>query len=107
MSETVINNNTKIELTLGKLIAILGTLLTIVFGFYLLVVQPQIDSQKEEMKDLSKSTTESFENINKQLIDISNGIGVINGNIEGINNRFRDLNSARTNNHDGSGSFNN
>lgn len=103
MSGNILNSDTKIEISLGKFIALLGSLLTIMFGFYLLVIEPKFDSMKDKFGEIDRTMT----NMNTTLIEMNNGIGVINGNIQGINNRFRDLNTARNNNQNSGGSFGN
>ena len=77
---TTIKENTIVQITLTKLMGILGTLLTIIFGFYMLAIKPDIDEIKENQK-----------NFNEKFMELNNGIGTINGSIQGLNDRFTDL----------------
>lgn len=79
-----VNENTMIVVSLKAIISFTTAIFTIVFGFYMLVVNPTITDNKEQLKE-----------VNKQLMELNNGIGVLNGSINGINNRFGDLNAAR------------
>lgn len=100
-----INENTVVEITLAKFLALLGGFFTIIFGFYMLVIEPKINEQSNQIKEFNIKVDDGFKDINLQLMEMNNGIGVINGNIAGINNRFHDLNTARQNNSNTGGSF--
>ena len=63
----------------------------------------KFEEQKTVNVELNKSIKEGFETMNSNFQDVYTGIGKLNGNIEGINNRFRDLNNIRT---DEGGGFN-
>lgn len=91
-----ISPETKIVFTIKMFIITISTILGIFVGFYKLAIAPKFEEQSK-----------NIESINNKIFEISSGIGIINGNIEGINNRFRDLNQIRENHDDSGGSFGN
>jgi len=91
-----INANTQIVFTMKGFIATILTILGIFVGFHKMVIQPAIEEHKHNIEKYEESNEKKFDNINNRLIEITNGIGTINGNIEGINNRFKDLQVVRT-----------
>lgn len=97
-----INPNTQIVFSLKGFVATIISILSMFVGFHQMVIQPSIDGNRINMEKIQESTDEKFDAINDKLIEISNGLGVINGNIDGINNRFKDLNSIKTTNQGGS-----
>lgn len=97
-----INPNTQIVFSLKGFIATILSILGMFIGFHKMVIQPTIDEHKVRVEKIQESTDSKFDAINDKLIEISNGLGVINGNIDGINNRFKDLNSIKTTNQGGS-----
>lgn len=90
-----LDGNTPISMNLKNLGLLLLGMLSVFFLFYQLVVAPKLEDHDRELVDMKKTQTERYENINRQLMEISNGIGTINGNIDGINNRFNDLRDLR------------
>lgn len=105
--KTSINQNTEIRFTLKAFIGTIGTILGIFIGFYTLVIQPKFESHETKMESIIKKVDNGFDNVSNKLIELNNGMGVVNGNIEGINNRFRDLNQQRQSNGNSGGSFGN
>jgi hypothetical protein len=95
-----VNTNTQISISLGKFLSLIGSLLVIIFGFYKLVILPDIEGLKEENSKSIEELKIKYDETNRHIIQINNSIGVINGNIQGINQRFGDLrmlNSANRN----------
>ena len=93
--------DTKIVFSIKMFFSTIASILTIFVSFYLVAVAPKFDDTKEDIKEIN----ERMDSMNDKMIEITNGIGVINGNIDGINNRFRDLNTIRDDHQDSGGSF--
>lgn len=91
-----LNEQTKIEVGFKHVISFLGGILAIIYGFHILFIQPKFDDQNEVNVEIKEQITEGFATMNENFKEVYSGIGVLNGNIEGINNRFRDLNKIRT-----------
>ena len=92
-----LNEQTKIEIGFKHVFSVLGGILGIIYGFYTLFIAPKFEEQTKVNIELKESIKEGFETMNSNFQDVYTGIGKLNGNIEGINNRFRDLNKIRTN----------
>ena len=99
-----LTEQTKIEVGFKHVISLIGGILGVMYGFYLIVVVPKFETQKTQMDKIETTISEGFELMNGNFKEVYTGIGTLNGNIEGINNRFRDLNRIRT---DEGGGFNN
>lgn len=102
-NKVVINSNTIIQITLSKLIGLISSVLAVFFGFYIYVIEPQIQLQQEQLKIL----TQQIDKLKMEQIKTSNSIGILAGTIEGTSGRFRDLHEARSSNEETSGSFKN
>lgn len=89
-----INPETQIVFTLKTFAGVILFMLGLFVGFHKMVILPTLENHEKTMKEIQTKSDEKFEKLNLQLIEISNGIGNINGNIEGINNRFKDLNES-------------
>jgi hypothetical protein len=96
-----INPNTQIVFSLKGFIATILSILGMFIGFHKMVIQPAIDKNNATVEKIQENTDKKFDAINNKLIEISNGLGVINGNIDGINNRFKDLNDVKSTNQGG------
>lgn len=105
VNKEIINQDTKIVFTIKSFIATIGTILGIFIGFYTLVITPKFEATDNNIKDIIKKVDDGFAENSKQLMEMNNGIGIINGNIEGINNRFKDLNTIRNTNDNSGGGF--
>jgi hypothetical protein len=99
-----LNEQTKIEIGFKHVFSFLGGILAIMYGFYTLFISPKFEEQREVNTEINEKITEGFATMNSNFKEVYTGIGTLNGNIEGINNRFRDLNQIRT---DEGGGFNN
>lgn len=88
---TVINSNTIIQFTFKGFISTMLTILGIFFGFYKLVIQPDIQQtavhQKEIYIQQKKYMDVEFENL-------KNAIQINTNAIKANNDRFRDLNES-------------
>lgn len=101
-----ITNETEIKFTLKAFFGTIGSILAIFIGFYSLVIQPKFESHETKMENILNKVDDGFQDVNTQLMELNNGMGVVNGNIEGINNRFRDLTQQRQSNQNSGGGFN-
>lgn len=87
----LISSETQIVFTVKGFIATILTILGLFVGFHNLVIVPTLEQHKKEMENIQNKSDDRFENINNKLIEITNGLGVISGNVEGLNNRILDL----------------
>lgn len=101
-----ITQETKIVMTIKQLVILIFSILSIFVGFYTMVIQPKFTDHEEAMQNITNKIDGGFMDVNDKLNNMSQDIGIIDGNIEGINNRFRDLNQQRANNGNTGGSFN-
>ncbi len=99
-----LNEQTKIEIGFKHVFSFLGGILVIMYGFYSIFIAPKFEEQNVVNTEIKESIKEGFETMNSNFKEVYTGIGTLNGNIEGINNRFKDLNKIRT---DEGGGFNN
>jgi hypothetical protein len=100
-----ISANTQINLTLKMLLSLLGGMLILFFGFYSVVVAPKLSTHDKLIEENRKNQTEQYGEVTKQLIEMNNGIGTLNGTVEGLNNRFSDLRELRDDGENTSGGF--
>jgi hypothetical protein len=98
-----LNEQTKIEIGFKHVFSFLGGILVIMYGFYSIFIAPKFEEQTVVNTEIKESIKEGFETMNSNFKEVYSGIGTLNGNIEGINNRFRDLNQIRS---DEGGGFN-
>lgn len=94
-NKSTISQETQVVFTIKSFIATIGTILGLFIGFYTLVIQPKFTSHETRMEKILDKVDVGFDNVNIQLMEMNNGIGALNGHVEGINNRFRDLNKSR------------
>ena len=94
-----ITPDTKIVFTVKSFFGLIGSILAIFFAFYTVIIVPKFEDIESSKNNSINEIKESVNNINIQLMEMNNGIGALNGHIEGINNRFNDLNSARNSSH--------
>ena len=99
-----LNEQTKIEVGFKHVISFLLGILSIMYGFHTIFIAPKFEEQRKVNTEIDAKITEGFATMNSNFKEVYTGIGTLNGNIEGINNRFRDLNRIRTNE---GGGFNN
>ena len=91
-----LNEQTKIEVGFKHVISLVGGILTVMYVFYQFVIVPKFDTHEKQMTKVEEQITEGFATMNTNFQEIYTGIGKLNGNVEGINQRFRDLNKIRT-----------
>jgi hypothetical protein len=91
-----LNEQTKIEVGFKHVIALFSGILTVMFGFYMLVIVPKFETNQTQMDKMDDNITAGFETMNTNFKEVYSGIGTLNGNVEGINARFRDLNQIKT-----------
>ena len=89
----IFNDNTQIVMGIKSFIGILIFVLSTSLGIYKMFIVPQLDKHDR-----------SLEKIQEQLIEVNTNIGILNGNIQGINDRLKDINQNR-NNTQASGGF--
>jgi len=87
-----ITAETKIIFTLKSFFSLMGSMIGLFFGFYMLVIGPKLKDQDTK-----------YDQINTQLIQIHNGIGTLNGTVDGMNERFNDLRNQRGENEESVG----
>ena len=92
-----LNEQTKIEIGFKHVISFLLGILGIMYGFHTLFIAPKFEEHRKVDTELKASIKEGFETMNSNFKEVYIGIGTLNGNVEGINQRFRDLNKIRTN----------
>lgn len=100
-----LNEQTKIEVGFKHVISLVTGMLAIMYGFYQFVVIPKFESHETQMNKIETTITEGFDNMNTNFQEIYMGIGTLNGNVEGINKRFNDLNRIRNSEGDQGGGF--
>jgi hypothetical protein len=110
-----INSETKIEFTIGKFLALLGSIIggmiSVFVGFYFMVFQPsvinQINDLKEHNKELQEVNTRLLQTELKPFFDdveeIKRKMGVVEGKVDGISSRFNDLNRIASQNNNSGG----
>lgn len=99
-----LNEQTKIEVGFKHVISFLLGILSIMYGFYSIFIVPKLYDHETKMVKIEEKISTGLDDMNSNLQELYMGIGTLNGNIEGINNRFRDLNNIRT---DEGGGFSN
>lgn len=98
-----IDEQTKIEVGFKHVISLVTGILAVMYGFYQFVAVPKFESHETQMTKFETTLNEGFEKMNGNFQEIYMGIGTLNGNVEGINKRFNDLNKIKT---DEGGGFN-
>jgi hypothetical protein len=88
---TIINSNTIVQFTFKGFISTILTILGIFFGFYKLVIQPDIQQTAEHQKEFYLQQKEYMD---KEFEDVKNAIQINTRAIEATNDRFRDLNRS-------------
>lgn len=101
---TVINANTQIVFTFKGFISTILTILGIFFGFYKLVIQPDIEDVEIDVKE---HFVEHKEYINARFNGLENGLKINTNAIKANNERFRDLNESFDDIANSGGSFGN
>ena len=91
-----LNEQTKIEVGFKHVISFLLGILSIMYGFHTLFIAPKFEEQNTVNIELKESIKEGFETMNSNFKEVYIGIGTLNGNVEGINQRFKDLKIIRT-----------
>ena len=91
-----LNEQTKIEVGFKHVISLFTGILVVLFAFYNFVIVPKFEMHEDKMNGIEENITKGFEQMNTNFQDIYTGIGKLNGNVEGINQRFRDLNNIRS-----------
>jgi hypothetical protein len=85
----LINANTVVVLNLKNLLmgilTLGGTLLSIFFGFYLLVVVPKIEDTEEHYKTMFEQQANENKSIRTELNNLNTGISTLTGTINAIN----------------------
>lgn len=102
-----ITQETKIVMTIKQLVVLIFSILGIFVGFYTMVIQPKFTDHEETMQTITNKIDGGFKDVNDKLGRMHESIGSINGNIDGINNRFRDLNQQINDNPNSGGGFGN
>jgi hypothetical protein len=80
-------------------------MIVLFFGFYGLVVAPKLTDHDKLIEENRTNQTEQYIEITKQLMEMNNGIGTLNGTVAGFGDRFNDLRSLRDSNENTSGGF--
>lgn len=88
---TIINSNTVVQFTFKGFISTILTILGIFFGFYKLVIQPDIQQTAEHQKEIY---VQQKEYMDTEFEDVKNAIQINTRAIEATNDRFRDLNKS-------------
>ena len=88
---TVINSNTIVQFTFKGFISTILTILGIFYGFYKLVIQPDIQQTAEHQKELYQQEHEYMEG---EFNEVKNAIQINTKAIQANNERFRDLNES-------------
>lgn len=101
---TVINANTQIVFTFKGFISTILTILGIFFGFYKLVIQPDIEDVEIDVKEHFVTHTNYTE---KEFNELKNSIKLNNQAIKANNDRFKDLNDSFQDIANSGGSFGN
>lgn len=103
MAGNNINSETKIEMTISRFFALIGTiiggLITIFSSFYFVVFLPKVETEIESLREINQMNIELFNAEIKpylEQIEKMNGrVGNIETQVNGISGRFNDLNSLR------------
>lgn len=91
MKTTVLGANTVVQFTFKGFITTLLTILGIFFGFYKLVIQPDIQDTKEYQKEMYDRQEKYME---QEFGEVKNAIQINTQAIQATNDRFRDLNNS-------------
>jgi len=97
----ILGENTIVQLRFKTFISIILTILAIFFGFYKLVIQPNIHQTAKHQKEMYMQQKEYM---NKEFEEVKNAIKINTNAIEATNERFRELNKTfrKIKNSDGS-----
>ena len=77
-----ISGNTQIIFTVKTFAAFIGTILTLFFGFYQLVVVPKINATETHYKEMFDAQKEQNNNTSSELIKINTSIGTLTGTLQ-------------------------
>jgi flagellar biosynthesis/type III secretory pathway M-ring protein FliF/YscJ len=101
---TVINANTQIVFTFKGFISTILTILGVFFGFYKLVIQPDIEDVEIDVKE---HFIEYKEYANTRFNGLENAIEINTNATKANNDRYRDLNESLEDIANSGGSFGN
>lgn len=77
-----ISGSTQIVFTVKSFAALIGTILTIFFGFYQLVIVPKVNATETHYKEMFDTQKEQNAATASELIKINTSIGTLNGTLE-------------------------
>ena len=104
-----INANTPIIFTVKSFLATLGSLLSLLVGFYFAVLVPSMKTNVEHQKELYEQQKEyittQFNGMKKSMDKNTNAIGINTSTLNATNARFNDLNTTVGNLQNTSGGF--
>lgn len=75
-----ISGNTQVIFTVKSFVALIGTILTIFFGFYELVIVPKMDSAEAMFKEQKEQNTLFY----NELVKVNTSIGTLNGAVDAL-----------------------
>lgn len=104
-SQNVIGANTQIVFTVSKFLTLIGSILGIFFGFYMLVVVPRVDKMEEHYETIFNDQKEQNRIFYEKFDDVVKSIGLNTTAIQATNARFHDLNESIENIANSGGSF--
>jgi uncharacterized membrane protein YgaE (UPF0421/DUF939 family) len=108
-STNTISKDTRIIFTLGHLFSLLGSMIGLFFGFYMFVIRPEINNNKENISSFKKEINEEVKVLTKEqtenMIEFNHTVSKLNSNIELLNQRFNDLHNARNSQNNTQGGF--
>lgn len=90
----VIRANTQIVFTVSKFLTLIGSLLGIFFGFYMLVVVPRVDRMEEHYETMFTDQKAQNRIFYVKFDDMVKSIGLNTTAIQATNARFHDLNES-------------
>ena len=107
-----ISTETEIRITLKIALSVVTGILAIFLGFYTLVIVPKIEKAELHQKELLDAQKVLIDNLNetnselyKQVLQLNQGVGSLQGTVDALNNRFGDLNGLRSTSTNTSGGF--
>ena len=89
-----IRANTQIVFTVGKFLTLIGTLLGLFFGFYMLVVVPRVDKMEKHYETIFTDQKAQNRVFYLKFDEMVKSIGLNTTAIQATNARFRDLNNS-------------
>ena len=108
-----ITANTPIIFNVKSFFGLIGTLLGILFGFYTLVIVPNLKKSEQHQKDLYEQQKEfiidEFSHVKGEISKNTKAINLNTNGVNATNERFRDLNKSieESNNSGGFGNTDN